>query len=54
MSKFELTEVGGEFGNLFHKLLLKRAPGVELSRVVSEGEARCLSIAAFFAELSTG
>ena len=49
----ELTEVGGEFGNLFHKLLLKRAPGVELSRVVSEGEARCLSIAAFFAELST-
>ena len=29
------------------------APGVELPRVVSEGEQRCLSIAAFFAELST-
>lgn len=49
----ELTEVGGEYGNLFHKLILKRAPGVELPKVVSEGEARCLSIAAFFAELST-
>lgn len=49
----ELTEVGGEFGNLYHKLVLKRAPGVELPKIVSEGEARCLSIAAFFAELST-
>ena len=49
----ELVEAGGEFGNLFHRLVLKRAPGVELQRVVSEGEARCLSIAAFFAELST-
>jgi hypothetical protein len=33
--------------------MLTRAPGVELPRVVSEGEQRCLSIAAFFAELST-
>lgn len=49
----ELTEIGGERGNLFHKLVLTRAPGVELLRVVSEGEQRCLSIAAFFAELST-
>lgn len=32
---------------------LTRAPGVELPKVVSEGEQRCLSIAAFFAELST-
>lgn len=38
---------------LYHKLILTRAPGVELPRVVSEGEQRCLSIAAFFAELST-
>ena len=49
----ELKEVGGDLGNLYHKLVLTRAPGVEVPKVVSEGEARCLSIAAFFAELST-
>lgn len=49
----ELKEVGGAEGVLYHKLLLTRAPGVELPKVVSEGEQRCLSIAAFFAELST-
>ena len=49
----ELKEVGGSEGVLYHKLILTRAPGVELPRVVSEGEQRCLSIAAFFAELST-
>ena len=49
----ELNEVGGAEGILYHKLILTRAPGVELPRVVSEGEQRCLSIAAFFAELST-
>jgi energy-coupling factor transporter ATP-binding protein EcfA2 len=49
----ELKEAGGADGVLYHKLLLTRAPGVELPRVVSEGEQRCLSIAAFFAELST-
>ncbi|MCG8345988.1 MAG: AAA family ATPase [Chlorobiales bacterium] len=49
----ELTEAGGTEGVLYHKLVLTRAPGVELPRVVSEGEQRCLSIAAFFAELST-
>ena len=49
----ELREVGGTEGVLYHKLILTRAPGVELPKVVSEGEQRCLSIAAFFAELST-
>ncbi len=49
----ELTEAGGTEGVLYHKLILTRAPGVQLPRVVSEGEQRCLSIAAFFAELST-
>lgn len=49
----ELKEVGGTEGVLYHKLVLTRAPGVELPRVVSEGEQRCLSVAAFFAELST-
>jgi hypothetical protein len=49
----ELKEAGGAEGVLYHKLILTRAPGVELPRVVSEGEQRCLSIAAFFAELAT-
>jgi len=49
----ELKEVGGAEGVLYHKLILTRAPGVELPNVVSEGEQRRLSIAAFFAELST-
>ena len=49
----ELKEAGGKEGVLYHKLVLTRAPGIELPRVVSEGEQRCLSIAAFCAELST-
>lgn len=49
----ELKEAGGAEGALYHKLVLTRAPGIELPRVVSEGEQRALSIAAFFAELST-
>lgn len=49
----ELEELGGAEGVFYHKLVLTRAPGVELPKVVSEGEQRCLSIAAFFAELST-
>ena len=49
----DLNEVGGDLGNLYHKLSLTRAPKVGLEKVVSEGEARCLSIAAFFAEIST-
>ena len=49
----ELKEVGGAEGVLYHKLILTRSPGVDLPRIVSEGEQRCLSIAAFFAELST-
>ena len=49
----ELEEAGGEKGILYHRLILKRAPRVELPNVVSEGEQRCLAIASFFAELST-
>lgn len=48
-----LKELGGTDGVFYHKLVLMRAPGVDLPKVVSEGEQRCLSIAAFFAELST-
>ena len=49
----ELEEAGGQKGVLYHRLILKRAPNVELPSVVSEGEQRCLAIASFFAELST-
>ena len=49
----ELEEAGGEKGVLYHRLILKRAPRVDLPNVVSEGEQRCLAIASFFAELST-
>jgi energy-coupling factor transporter ATP-binding protein EcfA2 len=49
----ELKEQGGSEGVFYHKLVLTRAPGVALPSVVSEGEQRCLSIASFFAELST-
>ena len=49
----ELEEAGGEKGVLYHRLILKRAPRVQLSNVVSEGEQRCLAVASFFAELST-
>lgn len=49
----ELKQAGGSRGALFHKVVLTRAPGSEVAKVVSEGEARCLSIASFFAEIST-
>lgn len=49
----EMVAAGGSRGALYHKLQLKRAPGVSVPKVLSEGEARCLSIASFFAELST-
>ncbi len=50
----DLVEAGGGRGALYHKLALTRNPGVTVAKVVSEGEARCLSVAAFFAELATG
>lgn len=49
----ELKEVGGADGVFYHKLILTRNPGIDVPKVVSEGEQRCISIAAFFAELST-
>jgi hypothetical protein len=49
----ELKPAGGGRGSLYHQLVLRRAPGQHVADVVSEGEARCLSIASFFAELAT-
>ena len=49
----QMIPAGGTRGALYHRLQLRRAPGVEIPSVASDGEARCLSIASFFAELST-
>ena len=49
----DLIEAGGQRGALYHKLALTRAPDAKVAEIVSEGEARCMSIASFFAELST-
>lgn len=49
----EMVAAGGRRGALYHKLQLRRAPNTSVPRVVSEGEARCLSLASFLAELST-
>ena len=48
----ELKEVGGTEGVFYHKLVLTRNPGIEVPKVVSEGEQRCISIAAFFFKLN--
>jgi len=50
---FNGCQQGGPDGVFYHKLVLARSPSAELPKVVTEGEQRCLSIAAFFAELST-
>ena len=49
----QVAAAGGVRGVLLHQLQFRRAPGTEVNKVVSDGEARCLSIASFFAELST-
>lgn len=49
----ELQASGGSKGALFHKLVFTHAPSVPVSDVLSEGEARALSVAAFMTELST-
>ncbi len=49
----EIIEAGGQRGTMYHKLILTRAHNIEVPKIASEGESRCLSIAAFFAELST-
>jgi len=52
-AEVDLEAAGGERGALYHRLVLRRAKSIPLLQVLSEGEARCLSIASFFAELST-
>lgn len=49
----EIKAAGGTKGALFHQLVFRNAPGVPIVKVLSEGESRTLSLAAFLAELST-
>jgi ABC-type uncharacterized transport system ATPase subunit len=46
-----LKAVRGQVGALMHQITFKYATKAELPRIASEGEARCLSLAAFLAEL---
>ena len=48
-----LRPAGGQKGALYHQTQLKHVTRAELPRIVSEGEARCLALAAFLAELRT-
>ncbi len=49
----EIRAAGGAKGALFHQLVFTNAPGVPVTDVLSEGESRTLSLAAFLTELST-
>ncbi len=49
----EIQSAGGAKGEMFHKLAFTNAPGVLMTEVLSEGESRTLSLAAFLTELST-
>lgn len=49
----EIQTAGGARGTLFHRLAFTNAPSVGVMDVLSEGESRTLSLAAFLTELST-
>lgn len=49
----EIQSAGGARGALYHRLVFTNAPGIPVIRVLSEGESRTLSLAAFLTELST-
>jgi hypothetical protein len=49
----EVHVAGGTKGSLFHRLAFTTAPNVAVTEVLSEGESRTLSLAAFLTELST-
>lgn len=52
--ELELKPAGAQRGQLLHKLQLKHATKADLPKVVSEGESRCIALAAFMAELEGG
>ncbi|MGA8808971.1 MAG: AAA family ATPase [Thermoanaerobaculia bacterium] len=48
----EVRDAGGSKGVLRHQIVFEHAPGVQVGKVLSEGESRSLSLAAFLTELS--
>jgi energy-coupling factor transporter ATP-binding protein EcfA2 len=49
--ELQLRPVGGQKGVLYHQVQLKHATRAQLPKVVSEGESRCIALAAFLAEV---
>ena len=49
--ELELRPVSGQKGVLYHQVQLKHATKAQLPKVVSEGEGRCIALAAFLAEV---
>jgi hypothetical protein len=48
-----IRPVGGQKGVLYHQVQLKHSTRAELPKVVSDGESRCIALAAFMAELKS-
>lgn len=51
--RLELTQEPSGYGSTKFKVSLIRNPNAKVARVLSEGEHRCVALAAFLAELST-
>ena len=51
--RVELASLGSERGVSYHQIRLKGKPNVAVADIASEGEQRCLALAAFLAELAT-
>lgn len=51
--RLELTQEPSGYGSSKYKISLVRNPEAKVSSVLSEGEHRCVALAAFLAELST-
>lgn len=49
--ELELRPVAAQKGVLYHQVQLRHATKAELPKVVSEGEGRCVALAAFLAEI---
>ncbi len=51
--ELDVVPSGGKRGVLYHRLRLTDAAGTPVANVASEGEYRCIALAAFLAELAT-
>ncbi|MCC6995171.1 MAG: AAA family ATPase [Deltaproteobacteria bacterium] len=52
--ELELRPAGAQRGVLYHQVFLKHSTKAQLPKVVSEGESRCIALAAFLAEVRGG